>query len=71
MEHVLLISALAARQATNVQGIEALDDFATLMEEDISDICSIVRKPGGVLPNPVHDPQMWWPEYHQQFQTLE
>ena len=57
MEHVLLISTLAARQAINVQGMEALDELMTLMEEDISNICSNVRKPGGVLPNPMHDLQ--------------
>ena len=57
LEHVLLILTLAARQAINVQGVEVLNDFVTLMEEDISDICSDVRKPGGVLPNPTHNPQ--------------
>ena len=57
LEYLLLISTLAARQAINVQGVEASNDFMTLTEENMSDICSYVRKPGGVLPNPMHNPQ--------------
>jgi hypothetical protein len=44
------------RVALNNQGHQAFEDFLTLTEKDISEICSNIRKPGGTIPNPVHDP---------------
>ena len=56
LQNTLLITSDAVRQAINNQGIEALNDFATLTEMDIMEICTNVRKPGGTMPNPMHDP---------------
>jgi hypothetical protein len=44
-----------ARVALNNQGLQAFDDFLTLTEKDISEICTNIRKPGGMIPNPVHN----------------
>ena len=56
LQNTLLITSDAVRQAINHQGIEALNDFATLTETDITEICTNVRKPGSTMPNPMHDP---------------
>jgi hypothetical protein len=44
------------RVALNNQGLQSFDDFLTLSEKDLSELCSNIRKPGGTIPNPVHDP---------------
>jgi hypothetical protein len=51
------ITTQATRAALNQQGIQSFDDFLTLTEKDISEICTNLRKPGGTVPNPDHDPQ--------------
>jgi hypothetical protein len=45
-----------ARVALNNQGLQSFFDFYTLTEKDIIEICANIRKPGGTIPNPVHDP---------------
>jgi hypothetical protein len=44
------------RVALNNQGLQSFDDFLTLTEKDITEIGSNIRKPGGTIPNPVHNP---------------
>lgn len=45
--------AAAQRTALNEQGLDSIDVFATLTENEITSICSNVRRPGGVVVNPV------------------
>jgi hypothetical protein len=52
LDNVLFIQDQAVRDGLNQQGLTSFDDFVTLTESDISQICSNVRKPGGVIPNP-------------------
>ena len=56
LQNTLLITLDAVRQAISHQGIEVLNDFATLTKTDITEICTNIRKPGGTMPNPTHDP---------------
>jgi hypothetical protein len=42
--------------ALNAQGLDSFNDSLTLTEEDVTDICSNVRKPGGTIPNSALDP---------------
>jgi hypothetical protein len=37
--------------------LDTFEDFLLLEEKDIGDVCANVRKPGGMVPNPNHDPQ--------------
>ena len=52
MDVVLQITDQAARDALNAQGLRAISDFEALSEDDIAEICSNARKPGGMIPNP-------------------
>ena len=52
LNNVLQIASVEARMALNNQGLTSFDDFLLLTEDDISDLCSIARKPGGNIPNP-------------------
>jgi hypothetical protein len=45
----------ATRAALNQQGLQSFDDFLTLTEKDIEEICSNLRKPGGTIPNPAYN----------------
>jgi hypothetical protein len=36
------------------QGLQALDNYITVTEEDITDICANIRKPGGLVANPAY-----------------
>lgn len=49
---MLLITSASARTALASQGLNDYDDFLTLTEKDIADICSNIRKPGGTIANP-------------------
>lgn len=40
------------RQAINEQGLTNFDDFFNLTETDVEEICTNVRKPGGMMVNP-------------------
>lgn len=51
-----LLITNAQRLAINVQGLTQFDDFHSLTETDIHDICVNVRRPGGTIPNPVFNP---------------
>jgi hypothetical protein len=55
LDNTLGIDDQNTRDALNQQGIQAFDDFLTLTEKDISDICANIRKPGGTIPNPLHN----------------
>jgi hypothetical protein len=50
------INDAALVTAINGQGLEGFDDFLMLTEDDIGNICTNVRKPGGTIPNPAYDP---------------
>jgi hypothetical protein len=56
LDGTLGITDGATIAALNVQGLDSFTDFLTLTEDDITDICSNVRKPGGTIPNPAYDP---------------
>jgi hypothetical protein len=49
------ITEAATRAALNQQGLQSFDDFLTLTEKDISEICTNLRKPGGTIPNPAYN----------------
>ena len=46
------------RAALIVQGLDNVADFFGMSDDDVEDLCSNIRKPGGVIPNPavVDDP---------------
>jgi hypothetical protein len=50
------INLPGATAALNAQGLTSFDDFTTLTEDDIGDVCTNVRKPGGTIPNPNFNP---------------
>lgn len=52
MVDVLGISQVSVRNALRVQGIGTVADFVSLTENDIEDVCKIIRRPGGTIPNP-------------------
>lgn len=54
MNATLLIQVATTRLALNAQGLNDFDDFLSLTEKDITDICSNVRKPGGTILNPLY-----------------
>jgi len=43
------------------QGLDSFAAFADLTDDDIKQICSVIRKPGGTIPNPAYTAQQ-----HQQ-----
>jgi hypothetical protein len=56
LDNVLGINAPGATAALNMQGLTSFDDFLSLIEDDVADVCSNVRKPGGTIPNPNYNP---------------
>jgi hypothetical protein len=52
MTHTLGIANLAVRNSLRAQGLGTVHDFISLTEGDIEDICKIIRRPGGTIPNP-------------------
>ena len=54
-QNTLLIANAPIQAALNAQGLQNIDDFLTLMDDDIGDICTNARKPGGTIPNPAHN----------------
>ena len=52
----LLINQQSVRDALNAQGLISIGDFEGLTEDDIAEICSNARKPGGTIVNPDYDP---------------
>jgi hypothetical protein len=50
MQHVLGIAQVEVfRNALRFQGLGKVDDFVSLSEDDIEDVCKIVRRPGGTM----------------------
>lgn len=43
------------RTALNNQGLTSADDFVALTEEEMTNICTSICRPGGTLPNPIYD----------------
>jgi hypothetical protein len=56
LTNTLLVANHDLRRALIAQGLQDFDDYVTLTEDDISDICTNIRKPGGTIANPDHDP---------------
>jgi hypothetical protein len=52
LQDTLLIDDDDARRALKAQGLVGLRDFIGLTKDDIKNICTNVRKPGGTIPNP-------------------
>jgi hypothetical protein len=52
LTNVLGIVQYDVINALNNQGLTSIDDFISLTEDDIGDVCTIARKPGGMIPNP-------------------
>jgi hypothetical protein len=52
MANVLGIVQIEVRNALRVQGLSTIADFHALTETDIEDVCRIIRRPGGTIPNP-------------------
>lgn len=53
LENVLGIVSPAIRAGLNEQGLTSFADFETLTEKDITQMCANVRKPGGLIANPM------------------
>lgn len=45
-------SAAAARQITEVQNLNELEEIKLLQDDDVSNLCKALRRPGGMIPNP-------------------
>jgi hypothetical protein len=56
LTNMLLIASIDLRAALTAQGLQDLGSYVTLVEDDIGDICANIRKPGGTIVNPNHDP---------------
>ena len=42
----------AANAITQDQGIDSMEELKTLKDSEVKDLCDVVRKPGGTIPNP-------------------
>lgn len=56
LTNVLLIADNNVRIGLVAQGLQSFDDFESLTDEDVSDICTNLRKPGGLVTNPNFNP---------------
>jgi hypothetical protein len=54
LRDVLGIQSDLVRGALRNQGLSTIDEFVSLSEEDIEDVCKIIRRPGGTVPNPAY-----------------
>ena len=54
LQNTLLIGTTGVRTALNDQGLQSFDNLSTLTEDDIAEVCSNTRKPGGTVPNPAY-----------------
>jgi hypothetical protein len=52
MANVLGIGNNEIRHALRTQGLEMVNDFVALTENDIEDVCKIIRRPGITIPKP-------------------
>jgi hypothetical protein len=52
MTDILGIAQPDVRAALRAQGLGTIGDFSALLESDIEDVCRIIRRPGGTVPNP-------------------
>lgn len=55
MRDVLDIANVGIRGAIRIQGIQTLSDFVGMEENDIKQITTNIRKPGGTVPRPTED----------------
>jgi hypothetical protein len=52
MTNVLGIVQQDVRQSLRAQGLGMINDFSALTETDVEDVCKIIQRPGGTVPNP-------------------
>ena len=45
---------LELRQALIDQGVDNITSFLGMTDSDVNDLCSNIRRPGGLIPNPLH-----------------
>ena len=45
---------LELRQALIDQGVDNITSFLGMTDSDVDDLCSNIRRPGGLIPNPLH-----------------
>ena len=45
-------SAKGAGFITDDQGLDTLDELKVLTNDDVENLCKVVRRPGGAIPNP-------------------
>ena len=45
-------SAAAATYITDNQGLDTLDEMKILTDTEVENLCKVIRRPGGVIPNP-------------------
>jgi hypothetical protein len=45
-------SANAARQITDVQDLNSLEEIKLLQDVEVTDLCKALRRPGGMIPDP-------------------
>ena len=51
------------RAALVVQGVDNINGLLGMTEEDVDDLCSNIRKPGGLMPNPARANNARAPEF--------
>ena len=49
-------SQAAATEICNEQGYDSLDELKLLSDSDVVELCKVVRRPGGQIPDPVAGP---------------
>jgi len=43
------------RNALVAQGLDNVTNFFGMTDDDVEDLCSNIRKPGGIIPNPARE----------------
>ena len=56
LDQILGINDPALRDALNIHGIDSFDSLRNFSDQDVKDIAEIVRRPGGRIANPAHNP---------------
>jgi hypothetical protein len=54
LENTIGITSQALRDALNAEGIISFASFALLDDDDMTRICTVIRRPGGTIPNPAN-----------------
>jgi hypothetical protein len=46
------LTAAAAQNVTDVQGMDPMEEFSLLTDQEAENFCKTIRRPGGTIPNP-------------------